>query len=116
MLPRNESESIAIQEIIDRLELSTYPDYNGALKVLLDYPDEFLLSFYNPDGSRIKGCGMIPDCFMTQFSYTINPTSASRVFANGYPTSYALNMQFMESNYLARPDIAALKRNTLPTD
>lgn len=115
-LPRNATESRAVLKIIEMLELSAYPDFKDATKVLLEYPDEFLLSFYDPEGSRLPGCPLIPDCFMSAFSYTINPMTGGRIFKDGSPTSYAINMTLSESNYLARPDLKMLRQNALPTD
>jgi hypothetical protein len=116
ILPRNAVESRNIQNIIAALEDSSYPDYNDEQKVFLTYPDEFVLSFYNPDGSPIKGCPLIPDCFLSGFSYQINPNTASRVFSDGTPTSYAISLQFSESNYLTRREIRQLRNRIIPSN
>lgn len=115
-LPRNATESQAVLKIIEMLEVSSYPDFKDSLKVLLEYPDEFLISFYEPEGGRLAGCPLIPDCFMSAFSYTVNPMTSGRIFEDGSPTSFAINMTLSESNYLARPDLKLLRQNTLPTD
>lgn len=116
LLPRNANESSAIRDILEKLELSYYPSYKDDLKVFLDYPDEFVIGFYNPDGTNIKGAPMISDCFMTDFSYSVNQSSAGRVFTDGSPTSYTISATFGEANYLTREDIALLRRNQLPTN
>ena len=115
LIPRNQAESKVIQDIIRVMEDSSYPDYADGLKVFLTYPDEFLLSFYNPDGTPIKGCPLVPDSFISNFGYAINPQSAGRVFPDGSPTSYSVSMTFSESNYLTRREIRALRNHYLPT-
>lgn len=109
IVPRNAAESKMIQDIIARLEDSMYPEPYDGLRVFLKYPDEFVAGFYNVDGTRMTAVPLIPDCFLSTFSYTVNSNTGTRVFEDGSPTSYRIAMTFVEANNLTRKEIQILR-------
>ena len=105
LIPRNDTESALILDIIKYSKMLMHPTKAGGQNALLNYPAEFTIGFYRKDGTPLN-IPSIPDCFLTSLSVVYNGNGMARFHKNGEAVSYNITMGFMEGQQLTREDIA----------
>lgn len=109
LIPRNTDERDIIQNIIRAIKINQHPSTFKTEAVdladaFLNYPVEWTIAFYSKDGSPLE-VPPIPDCFLQSFGVGYNANGAPIFFDDGTPTSYRLDLGFVESNQLTQQDI-----------
>lgn len=110
LVPRNKQEQTEVKRIIKYMTMAMHPDTPGpdSLAVLLSYPYEFIVSFFDERGNRIEQIPTIPDSFLNSFSVVANPSGMSRLTPDGDPTSYNISFGFTEGMSLIRANLPLL--------
>lgn len=107
LVPRNELENELIQNIIFALKLRMHPEATGiaTAESFLKFPDEFTISFKTTRGNKSLNVPSIPDCFLANLNVVYNQNGQARFFDDNNPTSYRIDMGFVEGNQITRRDI-----------
>lgn len=112
LVPRNKEEQLEVKRIIKYMTLAMHPDTPGpdSLAILLSYPYEFIVSFFDEQGDRIESIPTIPDSFLNSFTVVSNPTGMARLTEDGSPASYNISFGFTEGISLVRSNLPLLSR------
>lgn len=107
LVPRNAQENEIIQNIIFAFKHRMHPRISdgAAADAFLKFPDEFTISFKSAKDGSLLNIPAIPDCFLSNFSVVYNQNGIARFFDDNNPTSYRLDLGFVEGNQLTRRDI-----------
>lgn len=98
--PRNEAESIQLNNTIRMLKLRMHPSYNSTLNsYALDYPFLFTVSFQGFE--NIEGVPNVAPSFMTNLSVN-NASQGNVFFKNGMPAIVDVQMGFKEIDMKTR--------------
>jgi hypothetical protein len=109
MIPRNQEETSAIQQIISTLTASSMPtEVDNTFGMILNYPRICEVSFHTPKGWRIPGVIGIPDSFIQNVTFIANPVGGGRLMSDGTPVSYKLSVSFKELKSMTRDDYTIL--------
>lgn len=107
--PRNEDESIQLNNTIRMLKLRMHPSYNSTLNsYALDYPYLFTVSFSGFE--NIEGVPNVAPSFMTNLSIN-NATQGNVFFKNGMPAIVDVQMSFKEIDMKTREFFTGDNRN-----
>lgn len=110
--PKNKEESQKIDQMIKSLKMRALPTYNQAKSSILNYPYLCQINFFpwDKDGSGKHGWSSksilrYKRCFMTSVNVNYNAFGAPAFFEDSeLPTTYALDIQFKEVEYLTGED------------
>jgi len=98
--PRNEEESIQLNNTIRMLKLRMHPSYSNTLNsYALDYPFLFTVNFSGFE--NIEGVPTVAPSFMTNLSVN-NATQGNVFFKNGMPAIVDVQMSFKEIDMKTR--------------
>lgn len=96
MAPRNEEESVAIQNIIQTLRFHSAPELDPVTAGLTFIPPaEFDITFFNK-GEENRAIPRINTCVLTRIDMDYAPTGIYSTFSNGHPVSVRLSLAFRE--------------------
>ena len=111
--PVSPEENRVCVEIIKNMRYAQHSRFADAFRTVMEYPAEFVIEFFLPNGSPVPNIPSIPDCYLTNFSVTYNPgLSTARFHSDGNPLSYQIQLQFAEGIALSRDDLINIdKRN-----
>jgi hypothetical protein len=99
MAPRNERESVTIQEIVRTLRFHSAPEIGFAGLTLVP-PAEFDITFYNK-GVENLAIPRINTCVLERVDVDYAPTGTGfSTFSNGYPVAVRLSLGFREVEIL----------------
>jgi len=102
MSPQSETESQAIENIVDFFRENAYPD-----KILggfgYKFPTKFYITFYY-DNRKMSQAPRILPSYLTSVNTTLNPRSSS-FFKDGKANEVQLTMSFQEERALDKSDI-----------
>ena len=105
LTPRDADEAEACEQIIKNFRNAQHSNFN-LNRVVMEYPLEFVIEFYQTDGTKLTLPSTIPDCYLTNFQYVVNPgVPNARFHSGGKALSYMITLQFTESVALSREDI-----------
>ena len=108
--PRNEAESIQLNNTIRMLKLRMHPSYNSTLNsYALDYPFLFTVSFQGFE--NIEGVPNVAPSFMTNLSVN-NASQGNVFFKNGMPAIVDVRMDFKEIDMKTREFFTGAGPNT----
>lgn len=107
LIPRNESETSTILQIIKLMKVNMHPLTTGPGNSFLKFPTEFTISFWSRSSGKPLNVPVIPDCSLSGFNVTYNQNGAPRFHDDNTALSYRLSMSFVEGNQLTREDIIA---------
>lgn len=106
MTPRNREEAIICELIIKNFRNAQHTSFVGPNRILQEYPLEFVIEFFAPDGSKLRMPGTIPDSYLVNFQYTVNPgITTARFHSDNTPVGYSMSLSFTESVALSREDL-----------
>jgi hypothetical protein len=98
--PRNEPESIQLNNTLRMLKLRMHPSYNSTLNsYALDYPFLFTVSFQGFE--NVEGVPNVAPSFMTNLSVN-NASQGNVFFKNGMPAIVDVQMSFKEIDMKTR--------------
>lgn len=103
--PRSQEESTAIKNIINELKLHMMPEPKANNPLLLIYPSEFDIKFYN-GGKENDNIPKIGTCVLTDLSISYSPQGQFNTFKDGTPTQTNVTMTFRELHTLDRKVVA----------
>lgn len=106
MAPRNEAESLAMQNIVRTLRFHAAPeiDTNTAGLTFIP-PAEFDITWYNK-GSENLSIPRINTCVLNRLDFDVAPTGVYSTFSNGHPVAARLSMAFTEIEILHKARVA----------
>jgi hypothetical protein len=100
LAPRSLAESETIENIIRTIQQKMHPSRTG---VFLQYPDEVDIQVVGTS----KNIFQFKTSVVTNFTINRSPGNAPAFFAEvGYPTSYEINLSFMETEAWVREDFS----------
>ena len=103
MSPQSETESQAIEDIVDFFRENAYPD-----KILggfgYKFPTKFYIEFFYGGARRMSQAPKILPSYLTSVNTTLNPRSSS-FFKDGKANEVQLTMTFQEERALDKSDV-----------
>ena len=101
LAPRNESESIQLNNTLNMFKLRMHPSYNSTLNsYALDYPFLFTVDFVG-FSKNIEGIPRVGPSFLTNLSVS-NSGQGNAFFKNGMPAIVDVQMAFKEIDMKTR--------------
>jgi len=100
--PRNETESISVQKIIDAFKFHMHPEFSSG-QAFYVYPSEFDI-VYCFKGARNDTFHKISSCALTNMTVDYGSETFS-TFEDGSPTEYNLSLTFQELEVLTKERI-----------
>lgn len=104
--PRDASESINVQNIINTFKLHMHPEFKDTNKFLYVYPSEFDISYYS-NGVENTNIHRHTSCVLTEMAINYTPNAAFNTFADGSPTQINVQMTFRELSLMDKDKIKA---------
>lgn len=110
LTPANSAEASTCEAIIKNFRGAMHSETKGISRIGLEYPYEFVIEFYGPNGERLNYPSVIPDSYMTSFQVVVNPGFATaRLHQDNTHIQYQITMAFTESVALSRNDLQLLE-------
>ena len=109
--PRNEAETMEIQQIIQLFRFHMAPDLQETNSRYLTLPSEFDIHYMYKaaDGNSYENdyYGRIGTCVLENVAVNYTPGDKVRSFADGAPTQVTMSLQFRETEVLTKEKINA---------
>lgn len=109
--PRNEAETMEIQQIIQLFRFHMAPDLQETNSRYLTLPSEFDIHYMYKaaDGNSYENdyYGRIGTCVLENVAVNYTPGDKVRSFADGAPTQITMSLQFRETEVLTKEKINA---------
>lgn len=104
MVPRNESESKSIENIVKNIRAYSSPEFTGPASSVVIAPAEFQITFMNK-GQENPHLPKIERCVISKVQANFAPPGTFSTFRNGYPVSCLLTFSATEVRLIDRTKI-----------